>query len=218
MSHFLLHALCKMLWLHQKLKQKGPNKRSENCLWLPTAPLPHHAVSWLSDLNLFWAFEHSLPPWKELETLPQISTLVIHETRDTNTFWQLAARCQRFYHEPCILYFQCAIKRILAFPASLRSLQKIQLLRRPVCLTWTPAGNASARGTLSAAGSWDEGGLLCRRSWISFGEQLLLRSLASSVCSSKRYCRLTALHSPWILIMSATNMQSSGENNWKEII
>ena len=52
------------------------------------------------------------------------------------------------------------------------------------------AGNVEEGGTLSAAGSWDGGDLAVCRSWIAYGEQLLLRSLASSVCSSKKVLQI----------------------------
>lgn len=130
-----------------------------------TAPLPH--VSWLSDLNCEPL--STSPPCGKSRDLPQISTLVIHETKNTNASANCgAARCQRSHHEP-LLSSNILTSESLPFQPSLRSLQKISFSRRPNCLTWTINWKCQAERTLSAAGSWDEGGLAVCRSWISLG-------------------------------------------------
>lgn len=179
-----------MLWLHQKLKQKGSQLRGQRiaCDCLQPLFLTMVSCCWF---EFFEPLSTSLPPCGKSQDLPQISTLVIHETRDTNTFCKLwAARCQRSHHEPCILYFQCAIKRILAFSPHSEACKRSSF-RRPNCLTWTIQLEMSGRGTLSAAGSWD-GGDLCSRQCPGSpltGNSYFAELLASPVCSSGKVRR-----------------------------
>lgn len=190
MSHFLLPCPVQDAMVTSEIKtERVPAKTLENCLWLPTAPLPHHGLlaKWFEFFEPLSILFPSM--WKEPRPTPNIHPGDTWDKRYQHIL-QIVGK-----HTVSVLTMSLAfcisnapLRESLPFQPSLRSLQKIQLLRRPNCLTWTI--QLELQGTLSAAGSWDEGGLAVCRSWISFGEQLLLRSLASSVCSSKKVLQI----------------------------
>ena len=114
----LYHALCKMLWLHQELKQTGSQLRGQRIACDCLQPLFHARLPWSGNLNSLslWAF--SSPHVERAKTYPIYPpwwyTRQEVPTRSANCG---EVHSQHSHWEPCLLCFQHAIERILAFPA-----------------------------------------------------------------------------------------------------